>query len=67
MALMVAQAEQVARVIWKRAPGIPDRPKRVKALQRARLLVQLARGRERLRAISQRDAEAAGIGDERRE
>jgi hypothetical protein len=66
MALTVAQAEQVARVIWKRAPGIPDRAKRVKALRRASLLVELARGRERLRAIGQRDAEAAGIGDEHR-
>jgi len=46
MTLTVAQAEQVARVIWKRAPGILDRAKPVKALRRARLLVQLAQGRE---------------------
>jgi hypothetical protein len=63
MALTVAQAEQVARVIWKRATGIPDRAKRVKALRRASLLVQLAQGRERLRATDRRDVEAAGIGD----
>jgi hypothetical protein len=44
MALTVEQAEQVARVIWKRAPGIPDRAKRVKALRRAALLVQIAQG-----------------------
>ena len=34
MALTVAQAEQVARVIWKRASGVPDRAKRVKAFPR---------------------------------
>jgi hypothetical protein len=34
MALTVAQAEQVAQVIWKRAPGIPDRAKTGESLER---------------------------------
>ena len=59
MTLTVAQAEQVARVIWKRAPGIRDRMKRVKALRRVSLLAELARGRERLRAIGNSDERQA--------
>jgi hypothetical protein len=49
------QAEQVARVIW----SILDRAKRVKALRRVSLLAELARGRERLRAIGNSDERQA--------
>src|SRR5258706_8937260 len=50
MGLTVEQATKVAQRIWLRAAHLPDRANRVKALQRARLIVQLAQARERLNA-----------------
>jgi len=49
MALTVEQATKLAQIIWRRAPSLPNRAKRVRALQRATNLVALARGRERAR------------------
>jgi hypothetical protein len=48
MPLTLHQAVIISQRIWRNAPSLPDRATRLRNLRRARQLVELAEGRERI-------------------